>query len=57
MTRSGANHSMFYRHSAPGRCIYLVVYVDIVITGNDQYGVTDLKQHLFSTFRLKTLAD
>ena len=36
MTRSGADHSMFYRHSAPGRCIYLVVYVnDIVITGND----------------------
>ena len=44
MTHSGADHSVFYRHSTPGRCIYLVVYVDdIVITGNDQDGFTDLK--------------
>ena len=36
MTRSGADHSVFYRHSAQSRCIYLVVYVDdIVITSND----------------------
>ena len=55
MTRSGADHYVFYRHSAPGRCIYLVVYVDIVITGNDQDGITDLKQHLFKHFWTKDL--
>ena len=54
MTRSGSDHSVFYRHSAPGRCIYLVVYVDdIVITGNDQDGIIDLKQHLFKHFQTK----
>ena len=56
MTRSGADHSVFYRHSALGRCIYLVVYVnDIVITGNDQDGITNLKQHLFKHFQTKDL--
>ena len=40
----------------PGRCIYLVVYVDeIFITGNDQDGITDLKQHLFKHFQTKDL--
>ena len=56
MTRSGADHSVFYRHSAQSRCIYLVVYVDdIVITGNDEDGITDLKQHLFKHFQTKYL--
>ena len=56
MICSGVDHSVFYRHSSSGRCIYLVVYVDdIVITGNDQDGITDLKQHLFKHFRTKDL--
>ena len=56
MTRSGAYHSVFYRHSAPGRCIYLVVYVDdIVTTDNDQDYITDIKQHLFKHFQTKDL--
>ena len=55
MTPSGADHSVFYRHSAPGRCIYLIVYVDDIITGNDQDGITDLKQHLFKHFQTKDL--
>ena len=56
MTRSGADHSVFYRHSAQSRCIYLVVYVDdIVITGNDQDDITNLKQHLFKHFQTKDL--
>ena len=34
----------------------MVVYVDdIVITGNDQDGITDLKQHLFKHFQTKYL--
>ena len=57
MICSGVDHSVFYRHSAPGRYFYLVVYVDdIVITGNDQDGITDLKQHLFKHFQTKDLS-
>ena len=56
MICSGVDHSVFYRHSSSGRCIYLVVYVDdIVITGNDQDGITDLKQHLCKHFQTKDL--
>ncbi|KAF3657316.1 hypothetical protein FXO38_13745 [Capsicum annuum] len=56
MIRSGAGHSVFYRHFEPNLCIYLVVYVDdIVITGNDQDGITNLKQHLFQHFQTKDL--
>lgn len=55
MTRSEADHSLFYRHSAHG-CIYLIVYVDdIVITGSDQEGILQLKQHLSSQFQTKDL--
>ncbi|XP_070031841.1 uncharacterized mitochondrial protein AtMg00810-like [Nicotiana tomentosiformis] len=56
MTRSEVDHSIFYRHSAPNLCIYLVIYVDdIVITGHDQGGITNLKQHLFQHFQTKNL--
>ena len=56
MIHSEADHSVFYQHYAPGRCIYLVVYVDdIVIIGNDQDGITDLKQHLCKHFQTKDL--
>ena len=38
------------------RCVYLVVYVDdIVITGNDQEKISQLKEHLFSHFQTKDL--
>src|SRR5581483_8805562 len=47
MTRSEADHSMFYRLSG-SLCTYLIVYVDdIVITGNDITGIQQLKDHLF----------
>lgn len=47
---------MFSQLSAQSRCIYLVVYIDdIVINDNDQYGITDLKQHLFKHFQTKDL--
>ena len=56
MTRSTANHSVFYHHTSSGQCIYLIVYVDdIVITGNDQGDIQRLKQHLFSHFQTKDL--
>nr|KYP37333.1 hypothetical protein KK1_041474 [Cajanus cajan] len=51
MTRSEADHSIFYRHSTPG-CIYLIVYVDdIVFTGNDHHGISQIKQHLCGKLR------
>lgn len=56
MTRNEVDHYVFYWHSTPNMCIYLVVYVnDIVITCNDQNGITSLKQHLFRHFQTKDL--
>ena len=56
MTRSTADHSVFYHHTSSGQCIYLMVYVDdIVITRDDQEGIQRLKQHLFSHFQTKDL--
>nr|XP_009780762.1 PREDICTED: uncharacterized protein LOC104229761 [Nicotiana sylvestris] len=42
MTRSEADHSVFYRHSAPNLCIYLD-------------GITNLEKHLFEHFQTKDL--
>ena len=56
MLRSIADHSVFYHHNSSGQCIYLVVYVDdIVSTGSDQDGIQKLKQHLFTHFQTKDL--
>ena len=56
MTRSEADHSVFYRHSAQG-CIYLIVYVDdIVIIGSDHHGIIQIKQHLGHHFQTKDLS-
>ncbi|RDY13001.1 Copia protein, partial [Mucuna pruriens] len=56
MTRSEADHSIFYCHSSSAKCVYLVVYVDdIVITGNDDIKISQLKQYLFSHFQTKDL--
>ena len=42
--------------SSPGKCVYLIVYVDdIVITWNDDAKISQLKQHLFSHFHTKDL--
>jgi len=38
-----ANHSTFYHHSSAGY-VYLIVYVDdIVLTGNDNHGISQMK--------------
>ena len=56
MTRSEADHTVFFRHTANGKCIYMVVYVDdIVITGDDDEGIAQLKQHLCNHFQTKDL--
>ncbi|XP_052725285.1 uncharacterized mitochondrial protein AtMg00810-like [Vigna angularis] len=55
MSRSEADHSVFYRHSSAG-CIYLIVYVDdIVLTGSDYLGISQMKQHLCHHFQTKEL--
>ena len=56
MTRSTADHSIFYHHTSSRQCIYLIVYVDdIVITCNDQDVIPRVKQHLFNHFQNKGL--
>jgi len=36
LKRSEADHSVFYCHTSPRKCVYLMVYVDdIVVIGND----------------------
>ena len=33
---SFTNHSVFYKHTSPGKCVNLIIYVnDIIIIGND----------------------
>jgi hypothetical protein len=56
MTRCEADYSVFFLHSSPTTCIYLLVYVDdIIITGNDKAGIQQLKQHLSLHFQTKDL--
>jgi len=55
MTRSEAALSVFYRHSRAGS-IYLVVYVDdIILTGNDNHDISQIKQHICHHFQTKDL--
>ncbi|RVW40158.1 Retrovirus-related Pol polyprotein from transposon RE1 [Vitis vinifera] len=57
MNKSEKDHSVFYKKSAAG-IILLVVYVDdIVITGNDHTGISDLKTFMHSKFHTKDLDD
>ena len=55
MSRSEADHFVFYCHSLGG-VILLVVYVDdIIIMGDDDVGIGQLKTHLHSYFQTKDL--
>jgi len=55
MTRCEADHSVFYQHSST-RCVYLIVYVDdIVLTGSNNHGISQLKHHLCHHFQTKDL--
>jgi len=54
LRRSEADHSVFYKHTSPRKCVYLIVYVDdIVITGNDTAGISHLQEHLCRHFQTK----
>uniref|UniRef100_A0A2N9F081 Uncharacterized protein n=1 Tax=Fagus sylvatica TaxID=28930 RepID=A0A2N9F081_FAGSY len=55
MTRSQADHSVFFKKTRTG-IVILVVYVDdIVITGSDKEGIQILINHLSSSFFTKDL--
>jgi hypothetical protein len=55
MVRSASDYSVFFRHQQ-GKRIILVVYVDdIIITGDDEVGITKLKQFLQSQFQISDL--
>ena len=57
MNKSKKDHFVFYKKSAVG-IILLVVYVDdIVITGNDHVGISDLKAFMQSKFHTKDLGE
>jgi hypothetical protein len=56
MIHSETGHSAFFKCSYLNKVIYLVIYADdIVITDNDQEGIKDLKQHLFSHTQTKDI--
>ena len=58
LKRSEADHSIFYCLTSPGKCVYLIVYVDdIVITGNDAGKISQLKEHLCHHFQTKDLGN
>ncbi|KAJ9552767.1 hypothetical protein OSB04_016812 [Centaurea solstitialis] len=55
MVRSASDYSVFFRHKQ-GKRIIVVVYVDdIIITGDDEVGITELKQFLQSQFQISDL--
>jgi len=56
MNRSEVDHSVFHCHASPGKCVYLIMYVDdIIITGNDATRISQLKEHLCHHFQTKYL--
>lgn len=56
MKRGEADHSVFYSHTPPNKCVYLKACVeDIVITWNDPEKISQLKAHLCSHFQTKDL--
>jgi len=55
MTCSEADHLVFYHHLSVG-CVYLILYVDnIVPTGSDHHGTSQIKQRLCHHFQSKDL--
>ncbi|KAJ9671119.1 hypothetical protein PVL29_027218 [Vitis rotundifolia] len=57
MNKSKKDHSVFYKKSAAGIILLLVYVNDIVITGNDHAGISDLKAFMHSKFHTKDLGE
>ncbi|KAL3749975.1 hypothetical protein ACJRO7_011017 [Eucalyptus globulus] len=55
LSRCENDHSVFYKQSRGGK-LFLIVYVDdIIITGDDLVGITELKTYLQQQFQTKDL--
>jgi hypothetical protein len=54
--QSQADHTLFIKHSTQGMVTILIVYVDdIVLTGNDDGEIQNLKHRLSNEFEIKDL--
>ena len=55
-SQSQANHTMFYKHIGTDKVMVFIFYVDdIILTGNDETGVTFVKKKLADDFQIKYL--
>jgi len=56
MKHNEADHSIFYCHAFPRKCVYLIVYIDdIFITRNYATKISQFKEHLCNHFQTKDL--
>ena len=54
--QSQADHTTFYRHTSHDKMVVLIVYVDdIILTGNDEGEMKNLKGKLANDFQIKDL--
>lgn len=54
--QSQADHTLFYKRSEKGKISILIVYMDdIILTGDDYEGLTNLKKGLVRDFEVKDL--
>ena len=54
--QSEGDHTLFIKHGKEEKVAILIVYVDdIVVTGNDEAEIHNLKKHLASSFDIKAL--
>ena len=56
LRQSQADHTIFYRHTSHDKMVVLIVYVDdIILTGNDEGEMKNLKGKLVNNFQIKDL--
>ena len=54
--QSQADHTLFHKQSLTGKISVIIVYVDdIIVTGNDQEAISELKKKLAQSFEIKDL--
>ncbi|GMP85483.1 hypothetical protein CsSME_00038617 [Camellia sinensis var. sinensis] len=52
---SAADSALFLRHTSVGFVALLLYVDDMIITGSDSSAISEVKQHLFRTFKMKDL--
>lgn len=55
LRQSQADHTIFYRHTSHDKMVVLIVYVDIILTSNDEGEMKSLKGKLANDFQIKDL--